>query len=131
MNLLIETEVYSTDTSEARLMKEKETFKDRYCRWRGCAAENFADDCFKLTTSRITRFFAPLLKSRDANFFKEDFDLLREVAEVHSRDELVGELNRFFGRNQRAPWGLRKCFNLRICGWRVLRVEAQMRDAEG
>ena len=66
--------------------------------------------------------FARLIEWLDADFFKEDYEMLRDVASARTTEEVICELNRFFGRNARDRSFWRPNFYLRISGKRVLNV---------
>jgi len=65
---------------------------------------------------------AGLIERLDPDFFKEDYEMLRDVASARCTEEVVCELNRFFGRNARDRSFWRPNFYLRISGKRVLQV---------
>jgi hypothetical protein len=66
--------------------------------------------------------FARLIEKLDSDFFKEDYEMLRDVASARSTEEVICEANRFFGRNARDRSFWRTTFYLRISGKRVLNV---------
>src|SRR5262245_50700439 len=59
-------------------------------------------------------------------FFREDFEMLREVATARTTKEVICELNRFYGRNKRDKSILRTRFFVRTSGKRVLRIYRQL-----
>lgn len=65
---------------------------------------------------------ALLIARFNPTFFHEDLTFLREVGAATSRSEVVGELNRFYGRNLRDRNWMRKQLALRVSGQRVLKL---------
>ena len=64
---------------------------------------------------------ASILVRYNPQFFREDLEFLRDVKNAHSTEEVIGELNRFYGRNVREKSFLRRRLFIRISGSRVLR----------
>lgn len=92
-----------------------------------CKPADFEERVFWHCLFRHALPFAWLLGAR-RTFFREDFDLVREVASVHNVDELICELNRFYGRNRRDKNLFRTDFFIRISGKRVLRLYRSLSD---
>jgi hypothetical protein len=106
-------------------------FRQLFSERRGVNADGFERKMFSQCLFRHAVPFAWLLEAWDSNFFREDFDMLREVATARNTDEVICELNRFFGRNARDKSILRTAFYMRISGKRVLReYRALLREAE-
>ena len=75
---------------------------------------------------RHARPFAPLLALLRPEFFREDEGFICDLATARSREEVLTELNRFYGRNVRDRNWLRKLFSLRVSGKRVQRLSRQL-----
>ena len=88
----------------------------------GVGAEQFERKLFYKCLFRHALPFAWLLQKCDKDFFREDFEMLRDVASARNTDEVICEVNRFFGRNARDKSFLRTVLFLRVSGKRVLRV---------
>lgn len=88
----------------------------------GISADQFERKLFRKCLFRHAVPFAWLLQKWNTDFFREDFDMLRDVASARNTEEVICEVNRFFGRNARDKSILRTTFYLRISGKRVLRV---------
>src|SRR5262245_46428972 len=92
-------------------------FSERF----GCAPNEFEQKMFSKSLFWHARLFTWLIRNKAA-FFREDLEMLREVATARNTKEVVSELNRFYGRNRRDKSFLRtRCF-LRVSGKRVLRI---------
>jgi hypothetical protein len=99
-------------------------------RW-GVEAAEFESRLFRKCLFRHALPFAGLIQKLDPDFFKEDFEMLRDVASARTTEEVICELNRFFGRNARDRSFWRPNFYLRISGKRVLQVyRALTRDVQ-
>ena len=59
---------------------------------------------------------------RKQEFFREDVEMLRDIASARNTPEVISELNRFYGRNKRDKSFLRTRMFFRISGKRVLRT---------
>lgn len=59
-------------------------------------------------------------------FFREDEGFICDLATARSREEVLTELNRFYGRNVRDRNWLRKLFSLRVSGKRVQRLSRKL-----
>ena len=96
----------------------------------GMAAEQFEHKLFYKCLFRHALPFAWLLQKCDKDFFREDFGMLRDVASARNTDEVICEINRFFGRNARDKSFLRTVLFLRVSGKRVLRVYRSLLKGE-
>lgn len=103
-------------------MTAPETFQILFCRMKGCPPGEFQRRVFRKALNRHAVPFVRVLESLNPDFFREDYEFIRDVGASVSRDEVVGELNRFFGRNLRDRNWLRRVFGLRVSGWRLLRL---------
>jgi hypothetical protein len=90
-------------------------------KWGADAAE-FERRLFRKCLFRHALPFASLIEKLDPDFFREDYEMLRDVASARTTEEVICELNRFFGRNARDRSFWRPTFYLRISGKRVLNV---------
>ena len=97
-------------------------FRQLFSQKSGTAAEHFERKLFYKCLFRHALPFAWVLERLSPNFFREDFEMLRDVATARNTDEVICELNRFYGRNARDKSFLRPLFYLRISGKRVLRI---------
>lgn len=96
----------------------------------GVSGEHFERKLFSKCLFRHALPFAWLLQKWEPEFFREDFEMLRDIATARNTEEVICELNRFFGRNARDKSILRTAFYFRVSGKRVLRLYRQLsRDA--
>jgi hypothetical protein len=97
-------------------------FRQLFSEQSGAAPDQFERKLFYKCLFRHALPFAWMLEKLSPNFFREDFEMLRDVATARNTEEVICELNRFFGRNARDKSFLRPTFYLRISGKRVLRI---------
>jgi hypothetical protein len=97
-------------------------FQALFCERFACSAEEFEELLFWRCLYRHALPLAAVLRRTQPTFFTEDFSFLRELRRVNSTSEVVGELNRFYGRNVRDRSWLRKSCHIRVSGKRVLRL---------
>ena len=88
----------------------------------GVDAKEFERRLFRKCLFRHALPIAGLIERVDPDFFKEDYEMLRDVASARTTEEVICELNRFFGRNARDRSFWRPNFYLRISGKRVLQI---------
>jgi hypothetical protein len=87
----------------------------------GCSPDQFEDQMFSKTLFRHAILFAWLIRDK-TKFFREDREMLRDIASAHNTPEVISELNRFYGRNRRDNSFLRTSFFIRVSGKRVLQI---------
>lgn len=92
----------------------------------GISAEKFERKLFQKCLFRHALPFVWLLEKCDPDFFREDLEMLRDVASARTTDEVICEINRFFGRNARDKSFIRTGLYLRVSGKRVLRFYRKM-----
>jgi hypothetical protein len=97
-------------------------FRQLFSEKRGLDAEQFERKLFYKCLFRHALPFAWLLQKCDKDFFHEDFGMLRDVASARNTDEVICEVNRFYGRNARDKSFLRTVLFLRVSGKRVLQT---------
>jgi hypothetical protein len=87
----------------------------------GCPPEQFEQRMFRKTLFRHAIPFFWFIRDRGA-FFREDLEMLRDIASARTTPEVICELNRFYGRNHRDKNFVRTSFFIRVSGKRVLRI---------
>ncbi len=87
----------------------------------GCSPGEFESEMFSKTLFRHAIPFSWLIRDK-AKFFREDLEMLRDIASAHNTPEVISELNRFYGRNRRDKSILRTSFFIRVSGKRVLQI---------
>lgn len=97
-------------------------FRQLFCQRFQVAPEEFEKRLFWMCLFRHSIPFVHLLSRWKPEIFREDYDLVRELAATHSRGEVVTELNRFFGRNRRVGGFWRNVCLFRVSGKRVLQL---------
>ena len=90
-----------------------------------CAPEQFEERMFARTLFRHAIPFSWLIRDR-RSFFREDLEMLRDIASARSTPEVICELNRFYGRNHRDKNFVRTNFFIRVSGKRVLRIYREL-----
>jgi hypothetical protein len=108
----------------------RRSFQSAFCDHFGCAPEEYVHGLFWRCLYRHARPVAALLLRSRPAFFEEDFAFARDLAAAGTRREVINELNRFFGRNQRDKNWMRKTFAIRISGKRVLRLYRELSRSE-
>ena len=87
----------------------------------GCSPDQFESRMFSKTLFRHAIPFSWLIRDK-SKFFREDLEMLRDIASAHNTPEVISELNRFYGRNRRDNSILRTSFFIRVSGKRVLHI---------
>ena len=107
-------------------------FRQLFCDATGCAPADFENLMFSKCLFRHAVPFSWFIQNK-REFFREDLEMLRDIASAHNTPEVVSELNRFYGRNRRDNSILRTQFFIRVSGKRVLRIYRELaaaRDSE-
>jgi hypothetical protein len=99
------------------------SFRELFCDAFHCPTDQFEKTIFQRCLHRHAVPFARLLESQGPGFFKEDYDLIREIAEIRDNQTFRAELNRFYGRNVRDKSWLRGTFSIRLSAKRLLRLK--------
>lgn len=100
-------------------------FRQLFCEATGCEPAEFENRMFSMCLFRHATPFSWLIRSRN-EFFREDLEMLRDIASARNTPEVISELNRFYGRNRRDKSILRTRFFIRISGKRVLRMYREL-----
>lgn len=104
------------------LAKPANRFKSLVCEHLACSSEQYEQQLFRHCLHWHVVPLARVLARWNPAFFYEDSGLIADLASANSHEEVLTELNRFYGRNVRDRNWLRKTFSLRISGKRVLRL---------
>jgi hypothetical protein len=110
-----------TQPSQSRTWSK--SFRELFCAAYHCPAEDFEKVLFRRCLHRHAVLFAKFLERRHPGIFKEDYDLIREIAEIRDNETFRNELNRFYGRNVRDKSWLRGAFSIRLSAKRLLRLK--------
>ena len=106
-----------------------ESFRDLYCAFMHCQTEKFVSHLFLRAIYRRSLPVTLLVWWLKPNFFKPEFDLLRELAVVTTRDAFRKEVEeyRYDVRRQasQASWW-KNALRLRISGQRLLRYARRL-----
>lgn len=97
-------------------------FRQLFCQRYDLEPEQFEENLFRRCLFRHSIPIVPILLRWKPGMFREDFDLVRELASTRCRGEVVTELNRFFGRNRREGGFWRNVCLCRVSGKRVLEL---------
>jgi hypothetical protein len=100
-------------------------FRQLFCNATGCRPAEFEKRMFRKCLFRHAAPLAWFIRDKAA-FFREDLEMLRDIASARTTQEVISELNRFYGRNRRDKSILRTQFFIRISGKRVLRTYRQL-----
>lgn len=111
-------------------MPASKTFATLWSERHQGAIDDFENQMFWQCLHRHSLPLASLLIQYQPRFFREDFEFLRDVAFARTTDEVVGDLNRFYGRNVRDRSFLRRRFFIRVSGGRLLRVWRSLQTSE-
>lgn len=99
------------------------SFRDLVCAYLDCPPPLYEVALFRAALSRHCYPIARWLFWRNPGFFREDLDVIRELATVRSNDLFLSELNRFYGRNLRDKNRWRKWFGIRLSGKRLIKIK--------
>jgi len=97
-------------------------FRQLFCLKYELPPEQFERALFWMSVFRHSLPVVSLLQRWKPEMFREDYDLMREVASSTSRGEVICELNRFYGRNRRVGGFWRNVLYCRVSGKRVLQI---------
>jgi hypothetical protein len=100
----------------------KRSFKSLFCEAYDCPAQEFEQRLFRRCVHRPALPLALIISRLRPEFFREDLGFLREVGAATTRSEVVGELNRFYGRNVRDRNWVRTTLGIRVSGKHVLEI---------
>ena len=103
----------------------RQLFSEHY----GCGEEEFEQRVFNECLFRHSVPVVAVLRRWKPALFREDHDLVRDLAATHDTGEVVSELNRFYGRNARERSFLRTKLYCRISGKRVLKLYRKLARA--
>jgi hypothetical protein len=99
------------------------SFQEAYCRIHNCLPGDYEE---KLLWQCLYRHALPVLvflPASDSTFFKEDYELIREIGPVRDPEIFEMELNRFHGRNIRDKNWIRRALLIRISGKRLIGIK--------
>lgn len=99
------------------------TFREAVCDCFGCQPDDYERKVFWRCMHRHALPIAFLIYRVEPGFFREDFDLIREVGRVRNPVMFTTELNYFHGRNARDRSWLRTDFYIRVSGKRLLNLK--------
>ncbi|MGV3772782.1 MAG: hypothetical protein ACO1QB_07770 [Verrucomicrobiales bacterium] len=106
--------------------QQGESFRTVFCRNYRCKPEDYEQTCFVKNLFPHARLCYLLFYGKKETFFREDFDLLRELATVTCPDIFSYEVNRFYGRNVREKNWFRRVAKIRLSGRKIRRMGAKM-----
>jgi hypothetical protein len=102
------------------------SFKHAYCEKFGCPDEAYETEVFWRGLYRHALPFAWWIYPKNAEFFQEDIDLIREVGFMNNPDTFRSEINFFYGRNLRDRNWLRRTFCIRLSAKRLLKLKNEV-----
>jgi len=108
----------------------KGSFKTLWCEKHRCPASEYQQRVFGLCLHRHAVLLAPLITRLSPSFFEEVMGFIREAGTARTRDELVTEVNRFYGRNVRDKNWFRNTFALRVSAARFLSLSHDVFSAK-
>ncbi len=114
---------------ESRL-RQKQTFRWLFCHWTRTPIERYEQAVFRKSLYIHARIFALLILRFRPEIFREDFEVIQELAEVNCPDVFAMEVSRFDGRNKRDRSKLRRLFLIRVSGKRLTRWKARCFSVE-
>ncbi|MBI4657812.1 MAG: hypothetical protein HY735_02995 [Verrucomicrobia bacterium] len=101
-------------------------FREAYCAAFACQPEEYERSVFWKSLYRHALPVAAVLYRSSPGFFKEDFDLLRELGKLSDPALFKSELNFFYGRNVRDKNWFRRAFRIRVSAKRLIRLKEQV-----
>lgn len=112
-------------------MQMGKTFLTLWCEQHGGTATEFERRLFWRCLNRHALPLAFFLIRLKPETFREDFEMLRDIKSSTNTDEVVGELNRFYGRNLRDNGFFRRRLLVRVSGSRLLTLWRDLKRADG
>ena len=103
-------------------MAQSKTFAVLWREHHPGADADFEDHLFWRCLTWHSLPLAKILIRWRPDFFREDFEFLHEVGFARTTEEVVGDVNRFYGRNVRDRSFLRRRLSIRVSGTRLLRA---------
>jgi hypothetical protein len=116
----------SVHVKDGTVVNQRKTFRALFCEHFECPAKNFEKQLFRTCLHRHAIPFRRLAAKLDPDFFREDLGLIADLATAASHEEVISELNRFYGRNVRDRNWFRRSFSIRISGKRVLKISRRL-----
>jgi hypothetical protein len=102
------------------------TFRQAFCKRYHCPPEHYESRAFRRSLFLHALPFAALLQRFDPAFFREDYDLIREVGPMTDPELFRSEINYFYGRNLRHKGWIRSLFRMRVSGNRLIRLKQRL-----
>ncbi|MBI4659717.1 MAG: hypothetical protein HY735_12825 [Verrucomicrobia bacterium] len=99
------------------------TFKQAYCEKFHCLEEAYEKEVFWRCLYRHALPFAASIYRKKPEFFREDFDLIREVGNMEDADTFRSEINFYYGRNIRERNWLRRKLCIRLSAKRLMKLK--------
>ena len=100
-----------------------ETFAEAYCRRFRCSRESYPRNFFWRALQWRARPFAFLVLRLRPDWFREDFEVIAELAGARNHEVFKHDVNLFHARNLRHGGFLRRVLGWRISGKRLLRIK--------
>jgi hypothetical protein len=101
-------------------------FKSLFCERFGCSPAEYEKRAFRKCLFWHARFFAPLVRAIDREFFVEDFKFIRYLGDSIGRREANVELLDFNDSNRRHWRLLRTTLKIRVSGRKAIRLASQL-----
>jgi hypothetical protein len=101
-------------------------FKEAFCERYRCSPDMYENQVFWRCLYRHALPVAALIYWFNPEFFKEDFDLIREIDKMNSPEVFRSELNFFYGRNLRDKSWIRRTFYIRLSAKRLLKLKNEL-----
>lgn len=101
-------------------------FKEAFCERYRCSPEMYERRVFWRSLYRHAVPLAALIYWLKPEFFKEDFDLIRELDRMNNPEIFRSELNFFYGRNMRDRNWIRRTFYIRLSAKRILKLKNEL-----
>ncbi len=103
-----------------KVVRWRGTFRECFCDHFHCQVEDFERLVFQKAVPWHASLIARWLFARDPQLFREDFEAIREIANVKSAGVFKTEINRFYGRNVRDKGWVRGTFGIRLSAKRLI-----------
>ncbi len=102
------------------------SFKQAFCEKYGCSQDVYEEKVFWCCLYRHALPLAAVIYWLKPDFFKEDFDLIREIDKMNSPEVFRSELNFFHGRNVRDKNWIRRGLCIRLSAKRLLKLKSRL-----
>ncbi len=106
----------------------RKTFRSLFCERFGCSEAGFESAVFSHCLYPHARAVAGLLRRWAPGYFRNDFEMLRQLGSVGSSTELNWELSNYFYQQRASKGFLRRVGRVRLSRRRLRQLGAEILD---